>query len=74
MPRAVVERLEPEAMDLIGSGASDELTALASVAISLKRLADAAAIVSVASLSSDAEGIAFTAGRAFANGMKYEGK
>lgn len=36
---AVADEIEPDAVELIGQG-SDELVALASIAISLRRLAD----------------------------------
>lgn len=41
MPASAIARMEPDAVDPLASGASDELTTLASIAISLKRIADA---------------------------------
>jgi hypothetical protein len=43
MPDAVLDMIEPDAKDMAGAGdgASDQLVALASIAISLRRLADA---------------------------------
>jgi hypothetical protein len=37
---AVADEIEPDAKELIGDGASDELVAAASIAISLRRIAD----------------------------------
>jgi hypothetical protein len=42
IPDAVADMIEPDAKDMVGvDGASDELVALASIAISLRRIADA---------------------------------
>lgn len=46
MPNTVVERLEVEAASMVGDpGTTDEVVALASIAISLKRLADTAEMI-----------------------------
>jgi hypothetical protein len=42
---AVADKIEKPAAELLGDGATDELVALASIAISLKTLADAVQVL-----------------------------
>lgn len=72
MPDAVADQLEPAARDMVGD--VDDLTvAAASIAISLKRLADLAPPgFDFASINNNIEQLAWGAGRSFEQGRRTD--